>query len=370
MILFRVETPSQLINAMTMKYYLPDETADIALSAASDFSPFVEGLQQTKLFENIYLSEDNPVQNLEIVERLKADPKLVKESGELLSRCGYEDKAYTDLYVFALAMVYNHLLYYHMVAKHGALRIHLVEEGTSSYTLSLQEIADWAEMEMQYRKYFPQKTWLENNLTSVWLYQPELNVAFAEDKVQKIPAMDDPKLLKMLQKVFGTPSLPKQKYIFFAEPTIEECVNSCSIEILNTIAERVGKENMIVKPHPRMDSFLFSAAGYSVQGEKQLPWEIYAFDAAVQEKILLTMSSSSIFTSKLRNEHLRINAIYLQYLEPFPGRFHTIQKNYEKFMKLVDGVFNAEERNLFLPRSHDQLIMALDYFDGRMEYDK
>lgn len=63
------------------------------------------------------------------------------------------------------------------------------------------------------------------------------------------------------------------------------------------IAEMVGKENLVVKTHPRDFRTVYEEAGLMVSRESAIPWEIIQLNHDFSKHIFISLSSGSLVTA-------------------------------------------------------------------------
>ena len=61
------------------------------------------------------------------------------------------------------------------------------------------------------------------------------------------------------------------------------------------IAELVGKDNLIVKVHPRDRSGKFESSGLNIDRNSSVPWESIQLNYDFSDHVFLTISSNSVF---------------------------------------------------------------------------
>lgn len=88
-----------------------------------------------------------------------------------------------------------------------------------------------------------------------------------------------------------------QKYIFFASSGNVDGYNLNELELLSEIAKNVGKNNIIIKKHPRDTTEVFEKAGFRVWKDNATPWEVLHLINSFEDKIFLTVSSGAFINS-------------------------------------------------------------------------
>ncbi|MBQ8842853.1 MAG: hypothetical protein IJZ65_09520 [Ruminiclostridium sp.] len=367
MVLFRCETFYQLINAINIKMNLmASEEADIAFSKSTDFGEMIERVRESGVFSNVYSSEDSVAYSIELKHKAEQNKsKITNNPEKYLFNTGYESKKYDTIFWPTISSLYDYLLYYNFYKQHGeAPKIAIYEDGMATYfRFSAPDIIKYQNNIVNASK-FPEKCRVEKNVIGLYLYDPSLMAVKAGCEVHTIPKITN-ESLEVLKRVFGSPELPKEKVIFFSEPFIDEFINNNEVQMLEMIAERVGKENIIVKNHPRNTADKFEKLGYKMFENSNLPWEIFASDMSVENKLIISISSTSIFSPKLLFDY-KLNSIMLLRMATH-NRFFATQKPFIGLVSKLETNYNEYERNLFVPSDTRQLMNALDYFMMSLE---
>ncbi len=106
-------------------------------------------------------------------------------------------------------------------------------------------------------------------------------------------------LYNSLAKIFNLKESPDQyseKYIFLEDGARDWAETDDDIKLLNAIADVIGKENIIVRLHPRNAVNRFKALGYKTNIDNTIPWEILSGQIDIEKKVLITIYSQSVFT--------------------------------------------------------------------------
>lgn len=126
-----------------------------------------------------------------------------------------------------------------------------------------------------------------------------------KENVVGLPIID--KTLVELRRILGqcfefrfTDNYYSEKYIFFTSVYDfegEEPIGE--YEVIEKIAQVVGKENLLIKKHPRDSRTVYEDNGFKVDANSNIPWEITQFHIDLKDKILLTVNSGAILSSAL-----------------------------------------------------------------------
>ena len=86
-----------------------------------------------------------------------------------------------------------------------------------------------------------------------------------------------------------------QKYIYFAGTLDFEGGKPIGeFELVQKIAKQVGKENLLVKVHPRDTRSVYAEEGLLVDKNSSKPWEIIQMLGDFSNKVFLTATSGSV----------------------------------------------------------------------------
>lgn len=131
----------------------------------------------------------------------------------------------------------------------------------------------------------------------------------------QIPLLtSDSDFLSNLNTVFdydpSSDSFP-QKYIYFATSSDIDGHPVGETEIILKLAELVGKDNLLVKVHPRDGRDVFTRAGLSVSRNSALPWEVMQLNHDFSKHVFVSLSSgSTINITAMKNENIPVFLLY------------------------------------------------------------
>ena len=144
------------------------------------------------------------------------------------------------------------------------------------------------------------KHYVCGELNDFWLFTPSL-LEWNPD-VEAIKAIDkidqaDAEFKKIINCIFDFDQLEdiySQKYIFFEESYFQDTGYMEDVQLIDALADEVGKENLMIKIHPRNQVNRFRERGYQTNTNTVIPWEVLALNLDLDNKVLLTIASSSI----------------------------------------------------------------------------
>lgn len=356
MIAIKVNTHFQLITAINLKLTIYKEMqADLYLDDTTDFSNILKNLSETKIFRKIYsLNVEAVIQNYFSVS--KKENFIYKELQVYQS--ALENLPY-DICIFGLDNVSNKLFYYYLVNNQKiAPDVFVLEEGTTSL---VRNILDCTKNDQINHSLFNDNSF-QKHLKGIYLYHPEVysvnNYGYSIYEMPKFSRQ----IVEQLIKVYGVSSVPKEKYIYFEDPVLKGRAPTNDIEVVNFISEFVGKENIIIKLHPRTTIDRFSKLGYKVMLQSNYPWEIIALTQNISNKILLSSFSTASYSGKYICNQNQITIFLFQLLNT-----HDLLYSYPSFKKLVDKlklVLNDSNCLMYTPKSMEELSQILLYLRG------
>lgn len=107
----------------------------------------------------------------------------------------------------------------------------------------------------------------------------------------------DKNLLLILNRVFDYHTSQEnysQRYIYFATSSDIDGHGLGEVELVLKIAELVGKENLLVKMHPRDPRNVYEERGIVVSRESKIPWEVVQLNHDFSKHVFLSLSSGSV----------------------------------------------------------------------------
>lgn len=146
-------------------------------------------------------------------------------------------------------------------------------------------------------------------------------------------------LKKCIVKVFGMIDCNiEQKYIFFASSSDIDNCSYGEIDILRKIIAKVGRENLIVKKHPRDIRDIYDQLGVPVFKGSDLPWEVIQILLSMADKILITVTSGAFISVSAMLE----SGYKGVFLYPEINQFNDEYKNYvERIDETIEKLHNS-----------------------------
>ena len=198
---------------------------------------------------------------------------------------------------------FANLLFECLYEKNPNMKYFMYEDGLSAYcvlgeTLKLQRHLTVSKLHTVFNQII-RKKYASKYISGLYLFEPELcewDDGIPLYKMAKIDKNNE-KLVHTLNEMFGYSKMNdtySERYIFFEESYSVEDTEVNDIEIVENIAEIVGKDNIKVKIHPRNPINRFANLGFATNKNTFIPWELIMLNEDMENKILLSIASGSI----------------------------------------------------------------------------
>lgn len=364
MVLAYCTTYYHLFNVIQLKLTtLAQEEVDLVLSADTDFTYHEGKLKLSGLFKSVILSNiKNGVWTREFNDLKSTKQKSwfieAVKKGHGLPLNG----DYSDLYI-GLDDAYNKFLYYCLLNDGCQTTVHLFDEGTASYVLLIKERTK--------NDHIPHDHFMEGrfdkHIKELLLYAPELRTDKSDVPIGLIPKIDrtDEGTKHIFNNIFSYEKYKyvlDKKYIYFEGGCFQDFVPTLDIEVLDLVADMVGKENINVKLHPRTRNDRFTRRGYHVLPKTNLPWEIISMNEPIQDKIYLSNASTAALTTKTIFD-ISTSTINLFQLDLIEKSLYTRQKDFPSVYRMQEEYFNKVKPCFFTPRNEQELREIVKYLE-------
>ncbi len=298
---FACTTPYQIMGAVCIAAE-KKLVADLVLAGVfSGYREIGERIRETGVFRNVVIP---PLEKYwrpgkkGVVKQMLRARSLVEE---FLPR----EWVYGTYYYSSRANLKNILLH-ELYRRNPKLRLVLYEDGLGTYqrdshVLNTSSSRSLAEKFLGWNLYRPERTTVLVNLPELF----EKPDSMRDCPVEKMPAFNsDPARVEMLKYVFGVreedritrravifdPMRSRKEALAERERIMDECYDLC--------AEALGRENLIVKPHPRSRDK--TTAQVDLYEGTSIPMEVlYADMDNLDDRVLITYASSAVYTPKM-----------------------------------------------------------------------
>ncbi len=169
-----------------------------------------------------------------------------------------------------------------------------------------------------------------------------------------VPLITDDRCREILSKAFeidGDKLYYPQKYIFMASiGDFEGGKPVGELDIALKIADLVGRNNLLVKVHPRDRTGAFEKAGLTVDKNSSVPWEVIQMNYDFSNHVFMTVASGSVFGVNVMIKN-RAKVFYLYKLCQYEGN-----RLIEESVRTIERLFaNSDKIDLSGYRIADAL---------------
>lgn len=257
---------------------------------------------------------------------------------------------YTNLYISNVDY-FSQLLYNSLYHK-SKCTLHLFEDGLSTYTKIFEKFYTSTRIQSPTKLNHIFKTIsIYDHVHNLFLFNPPFLQWAPPFPITIIPKITNvsPDFLKQCNNIFEYDDkidTYAEKYIFFEESFACEGTPINDLELFESIAQNVGKDNIIIKTHPRNPSNRFCNNGFKTNTNTTIPWEIVILNMKNDnEKVFVGVCSGSLFNPKILFEK-NIKSYSLYKLVP-KDKFHAFTLS-EQFWSVFETIIQTHPENFFL----------------------
>ena len=315
-ILFFCNTYMQLLTAINMKVSLfSDRSVDILLSDHSANAQMIRSnLEKIDLFNNVLFVETKQFLSQNILSDLKDVIELTFCNSNKFENMFPKDIAYSEIFYFNYDPIL--IAIYDRCKKNSAVpKCIRYEEGIFSY-VHIENLSMFRRMKIiRVLRRLINKGTIIDETKDVFCYYPEL-LQLDDAKIHRIPLLtrDNKELLGIYNTIFHyDPDVEdfRQKYIFFTAVSASGPDNDPEARLVMEVADLVGKDNVLVKLHPRDARHCFGDHGIEVSRSSSVPWELVQLNHDFSNHVFLTVSSgSAINTSAMLGDQIPTGILF------------------------------------------------------------
>jgi len=349
-----VNTYFQIIIAIKLKTskYKDDEVDIIISNHSTDSVKIFNKLTNLSIFRKVYYINSKDVEKKR--NRVLDNIHFLLFPNIVLSKLDM-NLNYYDEYIFYNIDKYTYLIYDALKVKNKNLKVIRFEEGYISYLHINLGVSNSYRI---LRKILNKKSF-EKSIDINLLFNPDLLLYNIDSEVEKIESFDrkDEYCLELINKIFDYNCLEdkyNQKYIFFEESFFCDGKDIDDLTLILKIADIVGKENILVKLHPRNKVDRFSKYGIVTNKTIGIPWEVIQMNNNFSDKVFLTISSGSVLASRLYfGDTIKTFLLY----NCTNNMSDMVTEKYLKYLKKVEEKFGLD--NFVIPHNEEHLIVEL-----------
>lgn len=299
-------------NCLALSKFSNDEIVLVLSSSMPNVEVIGGKLKKANLFREVLVLENETV---DWNKSLYTIPIFWKLRFKTIIRGSIIERQKFDRYIFAGLGGFSNVIGQWLRMNNPDLIVELYEEGASSYSeLYHNAVVSRKKNKNIFKRFFynmfPHMLTLYTNF---YYFCPDLALwGDSDSKVKISPIVEYKKvLIKTMNDVFDFAlkvDTYSQRVIFFEESYYSDGIDVNDIEIVNDLEKQYGKENILIKRHPRNRKDRFGELGYYTSVENSVPWEVIALNIPdLDNKILVTMTSTALIsTFLLFNTHAQM----------------------------------------------------------------
>jgi hypothetical protein len=250
-------------------------------------------------------------------------------------------------------------LYYYFRKKNRNLKMYLIEEGAGEYSAKMLDTRFTRACKMLHKKTH------YDFIDAAYFSAPGFYRHKTDFPVHKLPCSEsDTDSIRLIDSIFDAQTelnkLVPYTYIFLDEAFhVDETGLGCTQDtILNIMKEVVPPEEIVVKMHPRTDSFRNDGvrAVYS-----KAPFELLPAHVNMDQKVLVSGISTAMLTSKLLYDQEPYLIFTYHLLEDILDMILPDKEVLQNVRDLMEGVRSmyANKNKTFAPKTTEELKQVL-----------
>lgn len=334
--------------------YLETDEVDLIIS---DETPSFRQLYYRKVLENVftnvYFAE---VKEYQVTKRKFFSPKYALS--EILKE---SPKSYSDIFFWNPDfIIYNYYKWYKCIRK--KVNFHLYGDAMSSYIL---DAPDGNRNEGMYTgnkknilnfldKWLFGYTRIADINYDYYIFMKEMFLKSTLRNLISIPTIDvnNKFVLELYNSIYEYKGYYiNQKYIYLDTARDGYITDEDVLGILRVLIDYLGRDNIIVKPHPRVDEKIYLQLGIEIF-DRNVPWEIYCMNNQVSDKIVFcSLTSAAVMPYILFGKEYEIVSVCDMIPNTHP---HLID------LRMIYEAVNRQEHNIKFISDRIGLIQYLE----------
>lgn len=303
------QTPFQVITALQIRHqFFNDKSRNdiVIMNTFSSYENVAARLKSLGLFVHVYIFDAKKM----CVAKSKEE-KLYKATRMLFPKLIIDDywngnfEFYDELYTGNYDEFVIALRSYQQYCKHY-LKTCLYEDGAVTY-MNLNNIlpkSNAFKMIEARNKITGIGNIVRENLDGIiirdkklFTYEPSCKVIELDADISRSDRFKEE--LKTIFSVDNTAAKYNRRYIVFEDWSLANDPGFPYMNFIEDLCEHLGSDNIIVKLHPRTEADRYSELGVKTLGADGIPWEAIVATGDFKDKVLITISSSSLIGTYL-----------------------------------------------------------------------
>lgn len=301
------QTPFQIIVSLFIKEQIKninDQVELVIVDTFNDYQIIAERIQKAKIFEQVHVVCAQELIKTKGLKNIKKFFSIIFLKHTMKKIFGKEISLYDEMYYWNYdAFIASFRSYQEIKGK--KIKNFIYDEGYISY-MPIDEVIpkkNFLKLIEKINSIRGIKSVKRENTDGILLFEPEFIIKKPSYPVIRLNNTIDKQILKKyLAKIFEAESVIKKydrKFILFEEAMLANQETVDDFSIFNNIVNFVGKDNVIIKLHPRTKKNRFRDLGVKILGSDGIPWEAVMLLGDFKDKVLITIGSGSITNCRL-----------------------------------------------------------------------
>lgn len=318
---------------------LKGKEVDIVLSDLSDnLREIYERKDLEKIFRRVYLVEYS-----KYVQRVY---NIIRPKYSLKDMIGEEPICYDEVFFWNPDWFFYNLFKYYKTRR-WSYKLHLYGDAMSAYILDSPDghrkekgiyrgrLGKVLNRIDKYGYHYEKVEYLDYDY---YIFKPEMFINKTKRTLVRIPDLEDRNTISILNQVFNySPTKIEQKYIYLDTARDGYIEEKDVLEVICSVGHVVGRENVIIKAHPRVDKIVYTNLKIAVLKD-EIPWELYWMNEQLEDKVIVcTLTSAAILPYILFNKQVQIISATKLVPNTHPN-YKMLYKLYEKTNQTTNKV--------------------------------
>lgn len=338
-----INTYSQLIVALQMwnTLFRRDQISVIISDHSANSKAVYEKVKTLNVFQKVYYKETKKYCNVNrnLWDKIRCQYHLI--AGQSLFQDVAEEM--WDELLFYNTDPATYILYATLIRSSPGLTASWFEEGIMSYTTAFSKYKKYDVMRIVFAV-MGRKS-LEKIVTRFYCFYPTEYQGFFETVKIPLISTSDELIKKALRHIFDISISGKDysyKYIYFSGVYDFEGGSPIGeLDLIYQVAELVGKENLLVKVHPRDRIERFEEKGLLADTNSGVPWEAVQMNYDFEDTIFLTVLSGSVLFMNMMID--RPSQTYMLYPACNIAGNESAMRNARDVEKIVKKGINGDQ---------------------------
>ncbi len=349
-----------LVFLFIKEIYLKNCEVDLILT---DKTPFLEELYKSgrlsAYFHNVYFADGRKIKNpyKNGIQNLWESFVYNKTTEEIITSAGAEHTKLPDYEAFYYASPgmpdeISKEIGKTLIRQNHHIRFYRFEDGFASYTKTPVSFITSLLGKKLYQLLFGFD--IQKMEQDMYLFEPELAKAhtpFHKIRIAKSDA-DIQKVSAMAKDIFAFQSKDfSERFLFLGQGTANNSQNPVTYRrLINELANYIGAEDFILKPHPRgaHDDFSGTIKTY----DDPCPFELAVANGTMENKVLISYYSTACISGKL----LFQSNCKIIFLYPMAEDAFNEKCDYEDYFAELTKMYS----NIYIPRNRNELFSLID----------